>query len=247
MVEGGHASHEQDRTRWENRRSRHATRQLLSTMTHDLELFESAVLPISEPAYMYDDPHDHGAHAQHRWLAAHVGEEWGAAMSRLVQMRRMQSAYGSHLLRSYVTSQVDSILERFADFGFHYDEHGILHDAERRWPRSRACPQRVGDVEFAHWLGSRKIGRRGTRLYWFVVADTFRVVGYWTMDWVSDAIPLCGRGHTSSWRRVKKETVPYRQDCELAADEYVFFDRLTPCQQVYAMNELRIDPEIKAA
>ena len=76
-----------------------------------------------------------------------------------------------HLLRSVRLGQVEDPWRRF---DFAVDRHGILRAVKRVRPRRSALHANLPEPKsvLLRWLGTRRVGERGVRLYWFVLTPS---------------------------------------------------------------------------
>ncbi len=111
-----------------------------------------------------------------RWLGRQVGRPWDKIRSELMRRFDTRTTAGRHivfchLLRSVRLGQVEDPWRRF---DFAVDRHGILRAVKRVRPRRSALHANLPEPKsvLLRWLGTRRVGERGVRLYWFVLTPS---------------------------------------------------------------------------
>jgi hypothetical protein len=208
VIEGGRANGNKFLRRSSHRVERARLRTFLAHGRADSEVWD-ALDPEPRPT-VYKEFDDKLAPCW-RWLRANVGRSWDEVRASIAATFDTRTLAGRHIVYDHMLKEVvdcfDASMSTWPWFfqRFIIDAQGILREADRR--RRKPLKRRADaptQVEVDAWCGGRLVGRRGTKLYWFV-----RV-----------------------WSRVKHPGAPpqpprYRQDRELAADDVAFYSRLS--------------------
>jgi hypothetical protein len=106
-----------------------------------------------------------------RWLASHVGRPWDAVRSELFDRFDIRTTPGRHIIFCHLLPSVNQG-GRLDDWRveFNVDRRGILRRAPKRpsyWSaREQQLPRPQTEIE--DWLAGRRVGARGTTLFWFI-------------------------------------------------------------------------------
>jgi hypothetical protein len=169
VIEGGRARF----NRWERRHSnaleRSAERRVSARLT-STAAWDAAIYPARKPvSQSFDDKLGPGR----RWLARQIGRPWDRVRSELFARFDTRTTAGRHILFDHLLRDVDLGDLSYSSYArFVVDAHGILKQSARRryrWPQLERLPEARSVLEA--WLGSRRVGERGERCYWFVATD----------------------------------------------------------------------------
>jgi len=233
-IEPGRTGECKSERRVATRAERHAVRQILHCAGEDDPLLPRRERPHLEQA-------DKIGPAR-RWVASRCGRPWSDVYSELVRRFDPRTLAGRHILYDHL---LRSEIDRFGESGsgrgrdFVIDEAGTLRDARRVWSRAfwprRARPEEVKAA--CRWLGDRRIGARGSKLFWFVRGES---------EWRRCANLACPRQHHTVLlalpnpagcrkRKIQVErrlcwrpSAGYRQHVALSPSERAAWERFAP-------------------
>jgi hypothetical protein len=162
VIEGGR-SRGNARMRWSsNAEHRAGERQALSQLALAFELDDLVVRPRRVVGAWFADK----LGPAERWLRAQSGRPWGAVRGELFTRFDIRTTAGRHIVFCHVLPWVED-RGRGRRWRFHVDGHGVLCASPRgarRLPRVHLPrPER----ELVRWLAGRRIGARGSVLFWF--------------------------------------------------------------------------------
>lgn len=172
VVEGGQSRSSGIDRREATRAERHVTNAVLRRACVDLDGFLGTPLP--QRKRMYREFADKLAPAR-RWLMSQVGRNWNRVRSDLTRRYDRRTTKARHLLDDHLLSDVEPLkyVPKYPDFLIAPD--GTITRGEPRtrygsYGRDRVRQTITAD-ELRVWLASRRIGRRGRHLYWYVPTD----------------------------------------------------------------------------
>jgi hypothetical protein len=167
VIEGGRARYNRFERRHSNSCERRRERVVSSLLLRSKEP-EMAVYPVRKVVYRAF--RDKLSPAE-RWLESQVGRPWSKVRSELFARFDTRTTAGRHILFDHLLKDVNTgQVERYRSDDFHVDRHGILRENAPRspWRGTRYIPLPEPAATLEEWLGDRRIGAHGTRLYWFV-------------------------------------------------------------------------------
>ena len=168
VIEGGRARYNRFERRHSNSCERRREREVSSLLLRSEEP-EMAVYPVRKVVYRaFSDK----LSPAERWLESQIGRPWSKVRSELFARFDTRTTAGrhvvfDHLLKDVNTGQVDP----YRRDDFRVDRHGILRQNPRSrsyWHGTRYLPLPEPAETLEEWLGGRRIGAHGARLYWFV-------------------------------------------------------------------------------
>jgi hypothetical protein len=167
VIEGGRSRYNQRERRESNVWERSARRQLSAQLRWAIDP-DDAVYPRREPTGRdFSDK----LNPAERWLRAQVGRPWNKVRSELVQRFDSRTVAGRHVLFGHVLPWVKGETNSFIRPRFRVDDHGILREIPYRRPRllrEWQEPLPENRKALVEWLRGRRVGERGTTLYWFI-------------------------------------------------------------------------------
>lgn len=181
------------------------------------------------------DMHDDRIGPVKRWIHRQVGRLWDDVYSEIRSRFDTRTLAGRHIVEQHLLGYVDtdgSSLHSYRDL--YVDADGVLRERDTGYRHAHSERQTISDRKFARWLSSRKVGRRGDVLFWFVSTGLWRRekrehsrmrADHW--GWETILVP------------VKIGT--YRQDRPLSQEEIAFYERLTSNQRTKASEDLVTD------
>jgi hypothetical protein len=171
VIEGGRAHSNRWERRYSNARERAHERVVSAGLLTASDL--DGVI-YSPREVVYREFSDKLAPAE-RWLAGQVGRPWNKVRGELFARFDTRTTAGRHILFDHLLRSVNlGAPPTFGRVRFTVDRHGMLRREApyRPWRSARweplPEPQRVLEA----WLGGRRVGSRGERLYWFVETES---------------------------------------------------------------------------
>jgi hypothetical protein len=171
VIEGGRAPSNRWERRYSNAQERAQERAVSNQLLTSVEL-DDVVYP--RRAVVYRGFRDKLAPAE-RWLGSQVGRPWNRVRSDLFARFDTRTTAGRHILFDHLLRSVSAGDQPvFGRVDFTVDRYGILrrNSPRRRWhfTRTEPLPEQAHLLEA--WLGGRRVGERGLRVYWFVPTES---------------------------------------------------------------------------
>jgi hypothetical protein len=137
---------------------------------------DDAVYPTRPPVYR--DFHDKLAPAA-RWLQSQIGRPWSKVEGELFARFDARTTAGRHILFCHMLEAAPVDRYGLPRVSFKVDRHGILRGAIPKKYEREALPFLPNQVDVEAWLGSRRVGQRGSRFFWFLPTESghFRQAG----------------------------------------------------------------------
>ena len=256
VIEGGRCGYYKSEVRQRAREERAESRDWLRAVRYEPDLADEDLDPrrTSVSACFADK-----LRPIYRFLDSNVGQRWNDVRSELFSKFDTRTTPGRHVLFDHLLRDVreegkEAIERRYARY--FVDEEGFLHSERRDADQagSKLLPSATQSVvrrpvrrydmsKVAAWLGSRKVGKTGAHLSWFVPARRDRVVAvaeghrfYGQIAYVvatDDGVPMRRAIDSLSSRFprpvigfVYATYVSFRQDRALTSAEEEFFRAL---------------------
>lgn len=171
-IEGGRTSSNTWRRRESNRDERAKARCIIASAQNDVEELADAVMtPREHVSKEFDDK----LGPVYRWLDSHVGELWNDVRSKITAKFDGRTTAGRHILHDHILREVRLLGDLKDYYWYHVDENGLLQKSRKRgkyWlvgavaePREPISNRKKTLI--LRWLGQRRIGVRGDKVYWF--------------------------------------------------------------------------------
>lgn len=213
LIEGGRRYY----NNWERRESHAQERSLTRTYLARASSLEDGfdALAIDKRPKVPRDFHDKLA-APRRWLRSQAGRPWDKVRALMFQRFDPRSLAGQHIIYDHLLGEVQLWGEDHHPARrwrrFYVDAHGILRAPlrPRRKPlrKARANGPQPSAAEVYRWADGRRVGARGTHLYWFTHARDY---------------------HDHDPTAEPRERL--RQARELTASEREFWQRVSACDK----------------
>ncbi len=163
VIEGGR----QAANSWMRQRSNHQyraqIRNVLGGAGHAADLDDLVVPERKRVWRAFDDK----LGAPLRWLQSNVGRPWAAVRAELFEKFDIRTTAGRHIVFGHMLPWVEDV-GRWSVARFAVDRRGILRRrAEVRWRWVTPPPLPEPEQALRLWLDNRRVGVRGSRLFWF--------------------------------------------------------------------------------
>lgn len=241
-LEAGNTAEYHSVRREARRRARHETNAFCKRVAYDPELCDETPAPLApehrRPNGCWQvDMHDDRIGPVKRWIHRQVGRPWDDVYSEIRSRFDTRMLAGRHIVEQHPLQYVDFHGDReWRDL--YVDEEGVLRERDTGYRRYRSERQTISDRKFTRWLAGRKVGRRGSRLFWFASTGAARIeerevsrkrADHWGWENVQVPVPIS----------------TYRQGRPLSSKELVFYERLISAQRNKAGEDLVIARIVK--
>ncbi len=167
VIEGGRRRYNTFERRYSHRRQRVHVRAWLAAVRCDPEVAEARAAPGMEP--VYKDFFDKLAPAE-RWLCARVGRPWREVEGEILATFDTRSLPGRHIVFDHLLpSRWQTPREGWRvhkRVWFWVDAQGRLRARSPVWGKRHRRAEVPGCRCARAFVGERRVGRRGARLYW---------------------------------------------------------------------------------
>lgn len=200
-------------------------RRYLKEVVRDLDHDE-----VCEPPVRRRVTPDFGCHLRplKRWLSSRIGQPWDAVFRELCSRFDRRTFRGYHIVREHVlVHMVDEHPGAYKPSwdrrSYYVDDDGILrYEPCQRRSIARQEKPAVSAKALERWLAGRKVGRRDSKLFWFVPVERY----------VWNSVYLHEFQDYLSFRERMVDRWTFRQDRPLIRDEVAFYERLPSWVQV---------------
>ncbi|MBI4434681.1 hypothetical protein HY635_02595 [Candidatus Uhrbacteria bacterium] len=243
-LEAGNTTEYHETRREVRRRYRHEAKAFCRVAARNPELADEAPAPVApehrRPNGCWQvDMHDDRIGPVKRWIHSKVGRRWDDVYSEIRRTFDVRTLAGRHIVEQHLLQYVD-IHGNQSYSDLIVDDDGVLRvrdDGRRHYCVAR-CP--VSEQALNRWLAGRKVGRRSSRLFWFVSTLGFRVVKETRTETKFER-----NGRKLNIHHIPVE-VPitlsaYRQDRPLTSTEIAFYERLPSWKQAEIAKDLAIE------
>jgi hypothetical protein len=235
IVEPARAPHLKEWRRESIRSERMHVRRYLAEIARDSDHAEECDPSLRRPVRP-----DFGCHLRplRRWLSGRVGQPWDAVFHELCERFDRRTFRGRHIVdqhvfRHLVDARHGRRIREWSTPDFFVDDDGILrYEPYRRGSGARPEKSAVSQKVLKAWLAGRKVGRRDSKLFWFVPVRRY--------VWNSVYLPEY-QGYMEFRERVDDRWC-FRQDRPLTRDEVAFYERIPAWKQAEIAEGLVIEP-----
>lgn len=184
-IEGGRGNRNKWERRYSNQNERVNVRNLIASVKNDIEKLEEQAMP--QRSTVHPEFRDK-LNPVYRWLDSHVGESWDDIRSLLTSQFDTRTTAGRHVLHDHVLGEIlfpGNILSRYYSYYKYFvDDAGLLQkkqkDNNRHRILSREPVSSRRKLRILDWIGIRKLGWIGAKLYWFeATSSKEKVVVTW--------------------------------------------------------------------
>lgn len=239
-LEAGNTTEYHETRREVRRQSRHEAKAFCRNAARDPEFCDAMPAPVAPEhrrpgACWPSDMHADAIGPVKRWIHRQVGRLWDDVYSEIRSRFDTRTLAGRHIVEQHLLGYVDtdgSSLHQLRDL--YVDEDGVLRERDTRYHRWFSERQTISDRRFVRWLSGRKVGRRGSKLFWFASTGAARIeerevsrkrADHWGWENVQVPVPIS----------------TFRQGRPLSFKEIAFYERLTSEQRANAGADLVID------
>lgn len=243
-LEAGNTTEYHETRREVRRQARHEAKAFCRNAGRDPEFRDAMPAPVAPEhrrpgACWPSDMHDDRIGPVKRWIHRQVGRPWDDVYSEIRTRFDMRALAGRHIIDCHLLGYVDLDGSNYHSYrDLYVDADGVLRERDNGSHRHRSERQTISDRKFTRWLAGRKVGRRGSKLFWFVSTGAARIeerevsrkrADHWGWENVQVPVPIS----------------TFRQGCPLSSKEIAFHERLTFSQRTTAGEDLVIDRIVK--